>query len=377
MNLCLISDEFLKENPTGGIGTYTNQLFMALTGAGHSVTVITFGRYEKSKTKGNASLFVIKRYPIPFLSVIVDPFLVFLYTLKLNRQKRFDAIEAPEWHALSFFLVLFNRLTGVLPPIVVRLHCPLVISRLYNREKLSNFDKVRNWMERFTAKNSTAINCPSNALAVWAKKQWNLKRKIAVIPNFIDNKYLGITSAEKKEKIVLFMGNLAYIKGFDVFLKALPFLEEESDVQFHIMGRKSSNPAINLMLDKSLANSRNVHYLGFLEGESKFREIQESSVIVLPSLWETFPMACIESMAASKIIIASIVGGFPEIIINGKNGFLVPPGEPKILASVIKQVLNMDQTRKELIQENARLTVEKNFSAKIVAKKIIAFYQTL
>jgi glycogen synthase len=375
MKVCLISDEYLKENPLGGIGTYTKQLGKTLIALGDNVSVLTFSGHPRKIEEGNLSVVAIKKIQIPKFSLIIDPFLVFLELLKLNKHKQIDVIEVPEWRALGFFIVIFRKIFRSLPPVIVRLHTPLVLSRFYNSESLSVLDRVRDWMEGFTVKHCDEVTCPTQLLSLWAKKKWGLNRLIKNIPNFIELPSVDSDClANCKGNTILFMGSLASLKGFDVFLKAVSKLLDETEANCCIMGRKTSDQELNSMLDDVLSKYKNVKYLGFLQGTAKIKALEQADVVVIPSLWDNFPLVCVEAMAASKIVVASSVGGLKEIISNGNNGFLIPAGDYQILASTLKAVLNMDKKQKNYITKNARNTVESKYSSTIVGKAIQAFY---
>ena len=379
MHICLISDEFLKENPLGGIGAYTRQALECFEASGQKVTVVTFGKYQKSEElPGGSSLIVLRSSQVPYLSLFLDPLLVFFSVIKLNKHNQINIVEAPEWRALSFFLAVFRLLfKRESPHLVVRLHSPLILGRLYNNEKITLVDRVRNFMERFTVQNCDGISCPSNKLASWANKEWKPKKSITVIPNFVEvsNGNKKITCNETN--IVLFMGSLAPLKGFGIFLDSLLNLLEETTAKFNIAGRKSHFEHLNSKLEDVLSSSPKVNYLGFLEDEARKKTLDQSEIVVIPSFWENFPMACLEAMAASKIVIASKVGGLEEIIVDGFNGYLVPPGDPKVLASAIKRALSLDSKHKCSIRINAKNTVAANFSSPVVGKKMLKFYLTV
>ncbi len=375
MHVCLISDEYLEENPLGGIGTYTRQLCKMIESSGHQVTVVTFGKCRSKHKKGNMAPIVIRREPIPKLSLFVDSFLVLITILRLNKQERIDVIEVPEWRALGFFIALFRRLFGTLPPLVVRLHTPLVIVRFYNGESLSMMDRVRDWMERFSVRFCDAITSPSRALAVWVSEKWRPRRQIVVIPNFIETIVPKVkTSMNHKGKTVLFIGNLAVRKGFAVLMDALPIVFRETNAECHIVGRKSSDRDLNRMLEEVLSHWKGVKYLGFVDETAKMKELEQSDVVVIPSLWENFAMICIEALASSKVVVASKVGGLKEIISDGVNGFLVPAADHRILASAIKGVLLMDPIQRKRIENNAKRTVETRYASSVIGKTMIDFY---
>jgi glycosyltransferase involved in cell wall biosynthesis len=376
MHICLISDEFLKENPLGGIGSYTHQALKFFENSDQKVTVITFGKRQRSKKiSTDSSLIVLRSGQIPYLSLILDPLLVLISVIKLNKENKVDIVEAPEWRALSFFFAIFRLLfNSSLPYLVVRLHSPLVLGRLYNNEGLTVIDRFRDLMESFTVRHCNAVSCPSKKLALWAMREWKLKKAIAVIPNFVEVSNYNKEVAHDEENIVLFMGSLAVLKGFGVFLDALPRLLKETTATFNVVGRKSSFYNLNLKLEKALSRSNRIKYLGFLEGGKKNKAIEQSEIVVIPSFWENFPMICLEAMASSKIVVASKVGGLEDIIIDGFNGFLVAPGDPVILTSAIKRTLSLDSEQKYSIKVNAKETVKSKFSSSVAGQKMLKFY---
>ena len=80
-------------------------------------------------------------------------------------------------------------------------------------------------------------------------------------------------------------------------------------------------------------------------GDDKWRLFSRANVFVLPSFTEAFPLVVLEAMAASLPIVATEVGGIPDMIEDGSNGFLVPPGNSEILADRLTKLVNNPQLR--------------------------------
>lgn len=87
------------------------------------------------------------------------------------------------------------------------------------------------------------------------------------------------------------------------------------------------------------------------------RVLEAFDVFCLPSRWEGLPGSLVEAMAAGLPVVATRVGGIPEIVADGKNGLLVPPGDPQGLASAIAAAAQRPE-----LGEKARLTVQEHFS---------------
>ena len=111
-------------------------------------------------------------------------------------------------------------------------------------------------------------------------------------------------------------------------------------------------------MGKKLKINHSVEFLGFRRDIDQL--MKSSKVFVLPSCWEGFGIVLIEAMKNKLPIVATNVGGIPEIIIDGKEGALVPKENPEILASSINHVLEDKKLSNKFIQ-NAYKKVQKEF----------------
>ncbi len=97
---------------------------------------------------------------------------------------------------------------------------------------------------------------------------------------------------------------------------------------------------------KQLGLNGQVLFLGRVERTELSNLLDQTDVCVLPSYWEGLPVALIEAMSAGKPIVASNVGGNPELVADGENGLLVPPSNPRALAeALIRLALSPDVRR--------------------------------
>ena len=148
----------------------------------------------------------------------------------------------------------------------------------------------------------------------------------------------------------------------DEVVKKLP------DVHFYWAGDGQYKKQI---LDK-LEKYRNFHYLGFLSYPEKIREyLTEIDVYALPTGMDTTPLSCREAMAMEKPIIASNVGGIPEMIYHEKTGLLVNEGDHETWINSIKHLIENKDVATKLGKQSRELLSEK-FNWDIVARKFIA-----
>jgi glycosyltransferase involved in cell wall biosynthesis len=103
---------------------------------------------------------------------------------------------------------------------------------------------------------------------------------------------------------------------------------------------------------------------------------QQSAVCVVPSLWENHPYAVLEAMACGKAVIASGVGGIPEIIKDKYSGILVLPGSFISLAEAIIGVLG-DNGLQRMLGDNARKYIEDKYASSAVVQENLKVYKEL
>ena len=121
------------------------------------------------------------------------------------------------------------------------------------------------------------------------------------------------------------------------------------------------------ILDK-LGKYENFHYLGFISYPDKVREyLTEIDIYALPTGMDTTPLSCREAMSMEKPIVASNVGGIPEMIYDGKTGFLVDEGNAEQWIDKISFLLKNENTAKEMGKAARQLIIEK-FNWDILAK---------
>ena len=120
------------------------------------------------------------------------------------------------------------------------------------------------------------------------------------------------------------------------------------------------------------ANGR-VNFLGWRSDIDEIMPLFD--IFVLPSLNEGMGRVLVEAMAAGKPIVASNVGGIPDLVEHDRNGLLVPPGDEKALAASIKQLIN-DPEKAKLMGQRGRKRCNQ-FSVEAMVAKIDNLYQEL
>lgn len=175
-------------------------------------------------------------------------------------------------------------------------------------------------------------------------------------------------------RCVGFVGRLEPVKGADVFIAAAPIvLESCPDAQFLIAGEGSELIRLKATVEK-LGLGRQVKFLGFLASPGAFFQVLD--LYVLPSRDEGIPLSLLEAMSVGVPVVASSVGGVPEVIKDGMNGILVPPGQSRSLAEAICRSLNDQDGGSQRIQA-AQQTINERFNIDSWIQRLQTLYVDL
>jgi glycosyltransferase involved in cell wall biosynthesis len=96
-------------------------------------------------------------------------------------------------------------------------------------------------------------------------------------------------------------------------------------------------------------------------------------IFVLPSLSEGLPLSVLEAMAARKPVIATAIGGTPEVVVHRRTGLLIPPGNSLAIANAIRQLLD-DAPLAERLAAAGRVRVEREFSSEVMTQRVTHIY---
>ena len=348
----------------GGGGYHVYNLTKELVRRGVDVTVFTLNvgnTFLLKKTEvethfGKAKVFRVPASYIPKTTYPIAPKLIPLL-LKENP----DIIHAHGYQVFTTDAALtVSKIKKI--PLVLTLHgFPRGFDKLTHRAHFNLIGKE-------TLKWAKKIISVSRMVAHEFRVIGVPKEKIVIIPNGVDleeYKQLPIGDLFRKrldikenEKVVLTIGRLEEIKGFQYLIKALPSIIEEIGSTKLVIAGPDFNYGAKL---KKLAEETNVQdnviFYGPINGKEKFEAFSAANIVAVPSLYEGFGMLLLEAMAAGKPLVATNTGAAPEIIQNGKNGVLATLGDVEDLAGKVIKLLSDDQLM-YLISQESRKTVE-------------------
>lgn len=163
-------------------------------------------------------------------------------------------------------------------------------------------------------------------------------------------------------------GRLSPEKGQRVAVEALFLVKRDlPDARLVLAGRGPDRESLQTCAE-ALGVADSVHFAGFVDDVRTL--MCACDAVVVPSLREGFGLAAVEAMALCRPVIASAVGGLPEIVVQGETGILVAPNDPNDLARAIIEITT-DPALQDRLVRNARARVEENFDLARQSKLIL------
>ena len=203
---------------------------------------------------------------------------------------------------------------------------------------------------------------PSRALESELK---NLGVPTLFLPHFVDTVECPATPFPMDSSSILFVGYLHPSKGVDTLLKAFSrVIKEVPSAVLKIVGDGPEAPALK-GLCKSLNIGKKVSFFGAVSDKHVSQFYQGTNVVVLPSIaMENSPLTIYEAMAFARPVIASVIGGIPDLIIQGENGLLFTPGDEEALSLKLTELL-LDKEKAQKMGSLGRHKVESIYTPEI------------
>lgn len=333
----LLLTDYYPPHGAGGVESVVAGLADGLASRGHSVLVLTLrtGGAPLRERRGGHDVIRVPAVDVSGvagLQVACAPGLA----AALRRARREFAPDIVHAHNLFFRTTETAVLPCVLPsvPLVVTLHLgrfagggPLALALRAYEETVG----------RFVLRRAAAIIAVSHAVGRLAQRLAPAQTPVTVIPNTADVARFSPAAFIQRDPVrVLFVGRLVHNKGPAVFLHAAKLaLEQEPGIRFVLAG---SGPLEGRL--KSLARKLRIEgSVDFLGHRADIPDLLRSStVLVRPSNLEGMPLTVLEAMASGIPVVATDVGGTPELVEDGVTGYLVRPGDPRAVAMAVLKI---------------------------------------
>jgi glycosyltransferase involved in cell wall biosynthesis len=258
-------------------------------------------------------------------------------------------------------------------------HVPIV-STLHGWTPVSLKLRGYQLLDRISLRHFNAIVCVSKPLHQELLRFGIRPERLTYLPNAVGIPHLPHGPAadlrqqlhcKPQDKLILSVGRLSPEKGLNLLLTSFAGkFKSRPDMRLVIAGEGPQKEEL-LELAGRLGITEQVLFPGFVSDVSSY--YAAADLFVMPSLTEGLPIALLEAMAAGLPVIATAVGGIPDIVRNGKDGCLVPRGDVAQLASMMEAVTANCDLAKNLGTE-ARETVRQHFSPIQWARALESIY---
>jgi glycosyltransferase involved in cell wall biosynthesis len=394
LRIALLSYEYPPDTGYGGIGTYAFHQARALAELGHEVTVFCGGthgapiavihdggvrvvRLRTSLPQGWERHF--ERERLWWTRGRMRNALAMVAGLsELSQQHAFDVVEAPECGAEAMLVATQGSW-----PLVIRFHSPAEII-MSHYDACQADQALSRFIERLGIYGAARYTACSDYLAREAQRRFELTSSVAVIPNGLDLAWFdGCGKAAVREqaaiphgnKIVFFGGRLERRKGADLLADIMAPIIQRCPVSFVVAGA-DNHQGIDAQLRRKLSGPRlgTFHNLGMVGLDTVRSWLRAASIVLLPSRWENCPYSCLEAMAAGRAVVASRVGGLPELVEEGATGLLVESDDVHGFQRAVMRLVE-DPRYTERLGQAARRKTEERFSARRIAERSLQVYQ--
>jgi glycosyltransferase involved in cell wall biosynthesis len=210
--------------------------------------------------------------------------------------------------------------------------------RIGNRRELTTADKSTAQLtaQQLAYRAARVVVANSRAAADQLRREGLPERRIAIIPNGLDPSLYNARSNRRAIRRLIMVANLRPEKGHDTLLAAVPAIARfQPDLEVVLVG---DGPLRSALAEDILRRGLRDRVTLLGERQDVPSLLDASDLFVLPSTSEAFPNAVLEAMASGLPVVATRVGGIPELIESGRIGVLVDPNDP---ASLAQQVIDL------------------------------------
>ena len=262
---------------------------------------------------------------------------------------------------------------------------PVVIEQSHGREAWRKGWKARFFVDRFVGRfvdRYIAVS-QANARYLIEQKKYLADRISVIYPGSSLSKFDPAYSApaglkesagiSEGDPVIVFVGRLEPQKGHRILLDAMPAVRQIFPrVKLICAGEGGLREELEQKV-RTMGLESSVKFIGYPADIRDWLAIADMTV--LPSFHEGLPVTPIESLASGKPVVATAVDGTPEVVVDGKTGLIVPPGDPTRLAEAICRMLRDPDLARETAEEGRRWV--NNFSVERLIERTERFYLEL
>ena len=356
----------------GGSGVVASELGLALSAMG--VEVHFFSYALPFRLTGFDEKFIFHQVEVSDYPLFQhSPYTLTLATRLADESRRvgLDIIHAHYAipHAVSGYIAK-QILGGRLPKLITTLHGTDIT--------LVGLDPSFYAVTKFSMEVSDALTTVSRYIYDKTYESFGITKPIKVIHNFVDNDRFKPNQkgcdrsifARPDEKIIMHMSNYRPVKNATDVVRIFKMINDEIPSRLVLIGDGPDAPNVLRLAEKLGLKDRTL----FLGGQDTVETILcKADLFLLPSASEAFGLAALEALASGVPVVASIVGGLPELVKDGKVGYLAPIADVETMARRSLAILSSPDLHRTMAENARKLTVEK-FDTKAIVKQYYDFY---
>ncbi|OPZ51595.1 MAG: Capsular glucan synthase [Firmicutes bacterium ADurb.BinA052] len=379
LSVTIMSREF-PPNVYGGAGVHVDYLASSLASM-MPVEVRCFGQREAAQNslavRGYDPWLELSRGSDPRLEKVLSPLSVDLALVR-------DPIASGVVHCHTWYTFFAGYLAKLLygVKLVTTVHS-LEPLRPWKEEQLGRGYECSSWMERIGIENSERVIAVSQEMREDVLRFYNVApEKVVVVHNGIDlagyrrtADSSALASYGIRQPYVLFVGRISRQKGIMHLLDAAASIR--AGVGIVLCAGSPDTEDVKEELAARVSSMDNVVWIDrMLPRDHVIQLYSHASVFVCPSVYEPFGIINLEAMACEIPVVASRVGGIPEVVVDGETGLLVPPRDPAALAEAINLILGSAELSARF-GKAGRARVEKHFSWQAIAMQTKEVYASV
>ncbi|MBC7979054.1 MAG: glycosyltransferase family 4 protein [Armatimonadetes bacterium] len=201
-----------------------------------------------------------------------------------------------------------------------------------------------------------------------------LVKRSWLLPNATESTYFNASLAPAVPRTLLFVGGLDERKNPVGYIEACGALLDQAGWRFRLCGGSDPDSPYTQRIKELAARNPWIELVGWRSRDELFGEMERASLLVLPTLEDNCPMVVLEAMAVGLPVIASRVGGVPDLIEHGRTGMMFDPLDSESMRQVTAQMIANPEQRTSLATA-AREEARKRFHPKVVAQAHLEIYR--
>jgi glycosyltransferase involved in cell wall biosynthesis len=258
-------------------------------------------------------------------------------------------------------------------PNVITIHGNMRLIAKMNRAAPFSYPWISARLEEFTIPRADGIVCISRYTQDAVK---NCARRTWLAPNAVEQGFFEIKRATPSRRLILCIGDIMPRKNQNAFIRALDPLAQHAPFEVVFMGKALPSDPYAIEFQEIVKRRPWCRYLGVAGREELRNWLVNAEMLVLPSLEENCPMVILEAMAAGVPVLASNVGGIPDLIKSNENGALFDPTNADSMRQAVERALE-DSANAEAMAEAAKNKMVNEYRAAVIASRHIEIYRDL